>query len=704
MPAKLLKVIVTLGSVTKYISINPVAWRTTLQVDPQPHSDFISDTDGYYKGRDVKVGDYFTTTNGGKVLKITNIVSASDETVVCDAEDENQINAKLDPNQGMESRIPNGSGLLFEVKNGLPVLYPLPDALSGTFDETFAAQLISRFQSFITNTIPDNVLTSALFDVANGIPQLNSNSKLEAVKIANLSKSSVGLNNVDNTSDSNKPISVLVQAALNDKLDTSLRGSANGVAPLDGSGKIPTSIIPGGSLIIVVADITSLPNTGETGKFYVVTSQDEVYIWSGTKYVNLASTGGGSVSEDTYDYIAVGANSTLTNKQVVSLLADNLVLSIPSTPDNGEEIIILNSSGYSFTLTTGIENTKATINGSLNDFYAADGQHRSLYLVYINDWKVNDSAQSININTAAEAKSTDYYWPGNTIHEIREELVYGGKQSFIESWKNTIGTILAEQITIFDNYATSDDHRQIWFPREGTALEKRVVFSPLSLIDLPAVSYFDNLVFSLVRMLNINWRSYETFEQMINIPTNFFNIINDQQVINLISANSEFLHEFTESIQEKRLYLPVKPMTANNLPIDGYGAIITSSTDNPTYAWRAFDNDPETYWESITGQVVDQKITFKFTGKTLFPHTINIKTSDSAKCPRKVRLQYKPDEVWETVGEFILDNSQTYHTFKITKAGISSDIWRFVFVDNWGGDTIRVNELQLIGWNINLMM
>ena len=350
MPAKLLRVTVTLGSVTKYISSNPVAWRTTLVVVQQPHSDFISDNDGYYNGRDVKVGDYFTTTNGGRALKITNIVSFTADTVVCDAEDENQVNAKLDPNQGMESRIPNGSGLLFEVKNGLPVLYPLPDALPGTFDETFAAQLISRFQSFIVNTVPDNVLTSNLFDVSNGIPQLNSSGKLEATKIANLSKASVGLGNVDNTSDANKPISTAVQSALSSKLDITLKGAANGVAPLDETGMLPSNIIPG-SIIVTVQDYTSLPNVGETGKFYVVTSQDKVYIWSGTQYVDLAAGGTSAGTGDSYEYIAVGENATLSNKQVVSLLVDNLVLTIPSNPLNGNEIIILYSNGYSFILT-----------------------------------------------------------------------------------------------------------------------------------------------------------------------------------------------------------------------------------------------------------------------------------------------------------------------------------------------------------------
>lgn len=96
-----------------------------------------------------------------------------------------------------------------------------------------------------------------------------------------LTKSDVGLGNVDNTSDANKPISTATQTALNNKADLralyesnsstiystlesfadeqsqdytylevlkyGARGVANGVAPLDGNGKVPTSYLPDSS-------------------------------------------------------------------------------------------------------------------------------------------------------------------------------------------------------------------------------------------------------------------------------------------------------------------------------------------------------------------------------------------------------------------------------------------------------------------------
>jgi hypothetical protein len=54
-----------------------------------------------------------------------------------------------------------------------------------------------------------------------------------------LNKSAVGLSNVDNTSDLNKPISTATQTALNARQITSQKGQANGYAPLDALSKVP---------------------------------------------------------------------------------------------------------------------------------------------------------------------------------------------------------------------------------------------------------------------------------------------------------------------------------------------------------------------------------------------------------------------------------------------------------------------------------
>lgn len=59
-----------------------------------------------------------------------------------------------------------------------------------------------------------------------------------------VTKTAVGLGNVDNTSDANKPVSTATQTALNAKQDTSAKGVAGGYASLDGGGKVPVAQLP----------------------------------------------------------------------------------------------------------------------------------------------------------------------------------------------------------------------------------------------------------------------------------------------------------------------------------------------------------------------------------------------------------------------------------------------------------------------------
>ena len=103
-----------------------------------------------------------------------------------------------------------------------------------------------------------------------------------------VSPSSIGLGDVDNTSDTDKPISDATQAALNLKLDSSERGAADGVAPLDSSGKVPAANLPGYvDDVIEAANFAALPDSGETGKIYITLDNNKTYRWSGSAYVEI---------------------------------------------------------------------------------------------------------------------------------------------------------------------------------------------------------------------------------------------------------------------------------------------------------------------------------------------------------------------------------------------------------------------------------
>ena len=115
-----------------------------------------------------------------------------------------------------------------------------------------------------------------------------------------VTKSQVGLSNVDNTADKDKPVSTAVQTALNGKLDTSLKGAKNGLAELDANGQVPASQLPsyvddviegylsGGKFYSDSGKTTEI--AGETGKIYVDLTSSKTYRWSGTAFAVISET------------------------------------------------------------------------------------------------------------------------------------------------------------------------------------------------------------------------------------------------------------------------------------------------------------------------------------------------------------------------------------------------------------------------------
>ena len=131
-------------------------------------------------------------------------------------------------------------------------------------------------------------------------------------------KNDVGLGNVDNTSDVNKPIATATQIALNLKEDKANKGIANGYVPLNASTLIDSIYLPSYvDDIIEVADFASLPLTGEIGKIYVTLDNNKIYRWSGSVYVEMAETTIPSLQEVT-DIGSTTTNSMTANSFIKS--------------------------------------------------------------------------------------------------------------------------------------------------------------------------------------------------------------------------------------------------------------------------------------------------------------------------------------------------------------------------------------------------
>jgi hypothetical protein len=104
-----------------------------------------------------------------------------------------------------------------------------------------------------------------------------------------LDKSSVGLSNVDNTSDANKPISTATQTALNAKQNTSEKNQPNGYVGLNGSSKIDSSYLPSYvDDVLEFADLSSFPLIGDAGVIYLAQDTNKIYRWSGVSYIEVS--------------------------------------------------------------------------------------------------------------------------------------------------------------------------------------------------------------------------------------------------------------------------------------------------------------------------------------------------------------------------------------------------------------------------------
>lgn len=69
------------------------------------------------------------------------------------------------------------------------------------------------------------------------------------------------------------------------------KGSNDGVAELDGSGKVPSTQLPSYvDDVLEYADLASFPVTGETGKIYVAIDTNLTYRWTGSVYVEISQS------------------------------------------------------------------------------------------------------------------------------------------------------------------------------------------------------------------------------------------------------------------------------------------------------------------------------------------------------------------------------------------------------------------------------
>lgn len=100
-------------------------------------------------------------------------------------------------------------------------------------------------------------------------------------------------------------------------------GTVNGVATLNESGKVPSTQLPSYvDDVLEYANVSSFPQTGETGKIYVALDTNLTYRWTGSTYVEISqSLALGETSSTAYPGDKGAANRAAINSLPPDILA-----------------------------------------------------------------------------------------------------------------------------------------------------------------------------------------------------------------------------------------------------------------------------------------------------------------------------------------------------------------------------------------------
>lgn len=203
-------------------------------------------------------------------------------------------------------------------------------------------------------------------------------------------KADVGLGNVDNTSDANKPVSSATSTALSGKESTANKNAISGYAGLDGSGKIANSQLPALAITdtyVVASQAAMLAlSAAEVGDVAVRTDINTTFILKTAGYSTLAnweellSPSSGSITIGS-TAIAVGASSsTLTGLTSVgattftgALSGNATTASIADDLSGGAtgNIVYQNGTNSTTFVTNGTAGQLLTSNGASAPYWAS---------------------------------------------------------------------------------------------------------------------------------------------------------------------------------------------------------------------------------------------------------------------------------------------------------------------------------------------
>lgn len=154
----------------------------------------------------------------------------------------------------------------------------------------------------IQSSVPSNaVFTDTTYDTVtqsqSGLMSAADKAKLDGIAAG---ATAVSVDSSLSSTSENPVQNKIVKNALDSKLNTSLKGTANGVAELDANGRVPSSQLPSYVDDVIEgyyennnfysdSEYTN-PIIGESGKIYTNLTDNKIYRWTGSGYTVISET------------------------------------------------------------------------------------------------------------------------------------------------------------------------------------------------------------------------------------------------------------------------------------------------------------------------------------------------------------------------------------------------------------------------------
>ena len=191
-----------------------------------------------------------------------------------------------------------------------------------------------------------------------------------------------------------------IDTKLSEKIDSSIKGVANGVAELDSNGKVLTAQLPSYvDDVLEYSGISDFPTEGETGKIYVDTTTNKTYRWSGSTYIEISES------------IALGETSSTAYRGDRGKIAYDHSQS-PHAPSDAEANV---QSDWNETDTTSdayILNKPASLPANGGNADTLDGKHADDFIPVTIGLNFNSSAKDYAETYKSGAENIEFTWRG----------------------------------------------------------------------------------------------------------------------------------------------------------------------------------------------------------------------------------------------------------------------------------------------------